>query len=52
MKHKILIADDEPGVVSLLKDYFEMNEYLVLTAADGEEAIKQAGAGRILFCWI
>lgn len=45
MKHKILIADDEPGVVSLLKDYFEMNEYLVLTAADGEEAIKQAGRG-------
>lgn len=43
MQHKILIADDEPGVVSLLKDYFEMNGYLVLTAMDGEEAIKQAG---------
>ena len=41
MKHKILIADDEPGVVSLLKDYFEINEYFVLTATDGEEAIKQ-----------
>lgn len=44
-KTKILIVDDEPGVVSLLKDYFEMNEYLVLTATDGEEAIKQAGHG-------
>jgi len=43
MKHKILIVDDEPGVVSLLKDYFEMNEYLVFTASDGEEAIRLAG---------
>ncbi|NLC69199.1 MAG: response regulator transcription factor [Clostridiaceae bacterium] len=44
-KAKILVVDDEPGVVSLLKDYFEMNDYLVLTASDGEEAIKQAGHG-------
>jgi len=42
LQYKILIADDEPGVVSLLKDYFEMNDYLVLTAMDGEEAIRQA----------
>lgn len=41
MQHKILIVDDEPGVVSLLKDYFELNDYLVLTATDGEEAMKQ-----------
>lgn len=45
MQHKILIVDDEPGVLSLLRDYFEINEYLVLTAADGEEAIKQAEHG-------
>lgn len=37
--YKILIADDEPDVVSLLHDYFEMNGYLVLTAANGAEAI-------------
>lgn len=43
MQHKILIVDDEPGVVSLLKDYFEINGYLVLTAENGEQAIKQAG---------
>ncbi|MDR0322807.1 MAG: response regulator transcription factor [Treponema sp.] len=42
MQNRILVADDEPGVISLLKDYFEMNNYLVLTARDGEEAIKQA----------
>lgn len=43
MQYKILIVDDEPGVVALLKDYFEINDYLVLTATGGEEAIKQAG---------
>jgi DNA-binding response OmpR family regulator len=42
MQHKILIADDEPGLLSLLKDYFEINDYLVLTARDGEEAMRQA----------
>ena len=30
--YKILIADDEPDVVSLVKDYFELNGYLVFTA--------------------
>lgn len=43
MQYKILIVDDEPGVVSLLKDYFEINGYLVLTALNGEEAIKWLG---------
>jgi len=43
MRNKILIVDDEPGIVALLKDYFEINNYLVLTARGGEEAIKQAG---------
>ena len=28
--YKILVADDEKDVVSLLKDYFEINKYLVL----------------------
>lgn len=45
MQYKILIADDEPGVVALLKDYFEINNYLVLTAAGGEEAIRLSGRG-------
>jgi len=42
MRYKILIVDDEPGVVALLKDYFEINNYLVLTATGGEEALRQA----------
>lgn len=38
--YKILVADDEPDVLSLLKDYFEMTGYEVFTAKNGKEAIK------------
>ncbi|HUX47679.1 MAG TPA: response regulator [Dehalococcoidia bacterium] len=37
-KQKILIADDEPGVRLLVNRLLE-EEYIVLEAADGEEAI-------------
>lgn len=40
--YKILVADDEKDVVSLLKDYFEINGYSVLTAYTGAEAILKA----------
>lgn len=40
--YKILVADDEKNVVSLLKDYFEINGYLVITAYTGTEAIVKA----------
>ena len=40
--YKILIADDEPDVVSLVQDYFELNGYHVMTAGDGLEAVEQA----------
>jgi DNA-binding response OmpR family regulator len=43
LQYHILIADDEPGVLSLLRDYFEMNDYRVSTAADGAAALKHAG---------
>lgn len=42
MQPSILIVDDEPGVVSLLRDYFEMNGYLVHTAMDGATALERA----------
>lgn len=45
MQYKILIVDDEPGIVALLKDYFEINNYLTFVAKDGDEAIKQASCG-------
>lgn len=40
--YKILVADDERDVVSLLKDYFEINHYVVITAYSGQEAILKA----------
>lgn len=40
--YKILIADDEPDIVSMLRDYFEMNGYDVITAANGSEAAARA----------
>lgn len=42
MKHKILIVDDEADILSTLQDYFEFNGYGVMTAASGQEAIRQA----------
>ncbi|MEG0377074.1 MAG: response regulator transcription factor [Eubacterium sp.] len=42
MKNKILIVDDEKDIVSLLRDYFELNGYEVMTAGGGNEAIKRA----------
>lgn len=39
---KLLIADDESDIVNLLRDYFEINGYDVLTASNGSEALKQA----------
>lgn len=41
MSEKILIVDDEKGVVDMLKSYFEMHEYQVYTALNGTEALKQ-----------
>lgn len=39
---KILLVDDEKGVVAMMKNYFEMSGYQVLTACNGGEALKQA----------
>lgn len=38
MKQKILIVDDEPGIVEIMKSYFE-KQYEVLTACNGKEAL-------------
>jgi DNA-binding response OmpR family regulator len=42
MRSKILLVDDEADIINLLKDYFEVNGYEVLTALNGKEALKQA----------
>ena len=45
MSGKILIADDEKGLVSMMKAYFELSGYQVLTACSGNEALKKAACG-------
>ena len=42
MRDKILVVDDEKDIVSMLRDYFEINGYDVMTALNGAEAIKKA----------
>lgn len=41
MKKKILVADDEPAVVRILKDRFTHWGYEVDTAGDGEETARK-----------
>ena len=38
MRERLLIVDDETGVVELLKSYFEMSGYTVYTACSGKPA--------------
>lgn len=42
MGEKILIVDDEKGIVDMLKSYFERQSFQVYTAYNGMEALKQA----------
>lgn len=39
--YKILIADDEEDVVSLLRDYLELNHYETISAYNGVEAVEK-----------
>lgn len=41
MNEKILLVDDEKGVVTIMKNYFEMSGYQVITAYSGQEALKK-----------
>lgn len=41
IKQKILVVDDEEDIRRLLKDYFEIQGFLVYTAESGEEAIQK-----------
>ena len=41
MNEKILIVDDEKGVVDMLKSYFEMHSFQIYTAYNGEDALRQ-----------
>ena len=43
MRQKLLIVDDEPGIVDMLKSYFDP-QYEVLTAYSGDEALRKVAA--------
>ncbi len=42
MKKKILLVDDEPDFLKLIKIRLEANNYQVITATSGKESIEQA----------
>lgn len=41
MRYKILIVDDEKGIITMMKTYFEMSGYQVFTAYNGKEALQK-----------
>jgi DNA-binding response OmpR family regulator len=41
LKNKILLVDDEKGIVKMMKNYFEMSGYQVYSAYDGKEALEK-----------
>ncbi len=41
MPEKIMIIDDEPDVVFLLRDFFTLNNYYVITALNAEDATEK-----------
>ncbi len=41
MDKKIMLVDDEQGIVSIMKNYFKMLGYQVITAYNGQEALKK-----------
>ncbi|RLF34747.1 MAG: response regulator [Thermoplasmata archaeon] len=42
MSRKILVVDDDPGVVELLRFIFSSNQHQVITAKDGRQALEKA----------
>lgn len=41
MNEKIMLVDDEKGLVTMMKNYFEMSGYQVISAHSGKEALKK-----------
>jgi len=42
MKARILVVDDDPDFVEVTRTVLEKNEYEVITASNGEEALEKA----------
>ncbi|MDE7446562.1 MAG: response regulator transcription factor [Lachnospiraceae bacterium] len=45
MSYKILIVDDDTELLKMLKSYFEIRRYAVITAENGADGLKQAQQG-------
>lgn len=43
MARKILLVDDEPGILELLANRLKANDYEVITASVGQEGLEKAG---------
>lgn len=41
MSEKIMIIDDEPDIIFLLRDFFTLNDYDVITAKNAQEAMEK-----------
>ncbi len=50
MSYQILIADDEAEIRELLRLYLENEQYTILEAADGEEALRLFAVNAIDLC--
>ena len=46
-KHKILLVDDDPAIRQILLRLLEDEDYLVLTAANGVEAVELTNAAKV-----
>lgn len=44
MKKKVLVIDDDPNIVELIKNRLSVNGYQVVTAYDGEQGLEQVSA--------
>ena len=42
MGYTILIADDDPELVRMLKTFFELRKYTVITARAGAQTVKMS----------
>ena len=43
LSYRMLVVDDDPGIATVLQDFFEIHGYDVSLAADGEQALDMMG---------
>lgn len=41
MQYKILMVDDDAGLLKMLRNYFEIKQYTIITASNGMEALEK-----------